>query len=110
MNKNQIFDFIVNKTACVCGVSAEDIKGASRVSDVVDARCMAFRFALSKEIGFSPRDIARLLGKDNPKSIRELNNSFNVRCERSNFFRGLYAFLRSEIKREGILPIKECHD
>lgn len=107
MNKNQIFDLIVNKTACVCNVSAEDIKGVSRISDVVDARCMAFRFALSKEIGFSPRDIARLLGKDNPKSIRELNNSFNTRWERSNFFRGLYAFLRAELKREEIFPLKE---
>ena len=105
MNKKQIFDLIVNKTASVCGVSAEDIKGASRRADIVDARCLVYRFAIHEE-GFTPRDIATLIGKDNPKAIRELHNSFNIRCERSKFFRGLYAYLRSEILRGGVFSVE----
>lgn len=98
MNKNQIFDLIVDKCAYVCGVSAEEIKGASRRADIVDARCIAYRYAIHEE-DFTPRDIATLLGKDNPKAIRELHNSFKMRYERSKFFRGSYAMLCAEITR-----------
>ena len=101
MNKNQIFDFIVNKCASVCNVPAEDIKGASRRADVVDARCLVFRFAI-QEYDFTPRDIATLLGKDNPKAIRALCQSFDTRHERSYCFRELCASLRSELSRGGV--------
>ena len=101
MNKNQIFDFIVNRTASVCNVSAEDIKSASRRADVVDARCLAFRFAI-QEYGFTPRDIATMLGKDNPKAVRALHQSFDTRHERSYCFRELAAYLRAEILRGGV--------
>ncbi len=100
MNKNQIFDFIVNRTASVCGVSAEDIKGATRRADVVDARCMAFRFAI-QDCGFTPRDIATILGKDNPKAVRSLYHTYDTRC-RSFCFRELASFLRAEIRRGGV--------
>lgn len=100
MNKNQIFNLIVEKTASVCGVTAEQIKGASRRADVVDARCLAFRFAI-QEYDFTPRDIATLLGKDNPKAVRSLYQSFDTRCDRSYCFRELCASLRSELSRGG---------
>lgn len=102
MNKKQIFDIIVNSTASVCGVSAEAIKGTSRNADVVDARCMAFRYALSKEVGFTPRDIATLLGRDDLKAIRTLSRSYQDRYDRSFCFRRLAAFLREEISRGGV--------
>ena len=100
MNKNQIFNLIVEKTASVCGVTAEEIKSNNRRADIVDARCIAFRFA-TQEGGFTPRDIATLLGKDNPKAIRILCQSFDTRHARSYCFRELCASLRSEIRGGG---------
>ena len=100
MNKNQIFDFIVDKCASVCNVPAEDIKGASRRADVVDARCLVFRFAI-QEYDFTPRDIATLLGKDNPKAVRSLYQSFDTRCDRSYCFRELSNTLCTELSEKG---------
>lgn len=100
MTKNQIFDLIVNKTASVCGVSAEAIKSGSRKADVVDARCMVFRFAVN-EAGFTFRDIASLLGKGDPSAVRQLYHSYELRC-RAFCFRELAAFLHAEMSREGV--------
>lgn len=100
MNKNQIFNFIVDKCASVCNVPAEDIKGASRRADVVDARCLVFRFAI-QEYDFTPRDIATLLGKDNPKAVRSLYQSFDTRCDRSYCFRELSNTLCAELSEKG---------
>lgn len=100
MNKKQIFDLIVNKCAYVCGVSAEAIKGKSRIADVVDARCLAFHFATSRQIGFTPRDIATLLCKDDPKAIRILLNSYDDRYKRSFGFREYVLDIKSEIDKE----------
>lgn len=99
MNKNQIFDFIVDKCASVCNVSAEDIKGASRRADVVDARCLVFRFAI-REYGFTPRDIASLLGRCNLKAVRTLYHSYEARC-RSYCFRRLSNTLCAELSEKG---------
>ena len=99
MNKKQIFDLIVNKCAYVCGVSAEDIIGTCRKADIVDARCLAFRFAI--RVGdFTARDIATLIGKENPKSIRILNNSYDDRYKRSFSFREFATDIKDEIDRE----------
>jgi len=100
MTKNQIFDFIIDKCASVCNVSAKDIKGASRRADVVDARCLVFRFAI-QEYDFTPRDIATLLGKENPKAVRSLYQSFDTRCERSYCFRRLSNTLCAELSEKG---------
>ena len=99
MNKKQIFDLIVNKCAYVCGVSAEDIVGSSRKADIVDARCMAFRFAIYGK-DFTARDIATLLGKEDPKAIRILNQSFDDRYKRSYSFREFAADIQAEIDKE----------
>lgn len=105
MNKKQLFNLIVEKCASVCNVSAESIKGVSRKADVVDARCMAFRFAI-QECGFTPRDIASLLGKVNPKAIRTLFQTYETRC-RSFCFRELASYLRAELTRLGILSTRK---
>lgn len=105
MNKKQIFDQIVEKCASVCGVSAQEIKSTTRRADVIDARCMAFHFA-TKE-GFTPRDIATLLGKHNPKAIRALCNSFEMRCKRSYLFRDIASILRSQISRGGVFSAEQ---
>lgn len=99
MTKNQIFDFIVDKCASVCNVPAEDIKGASRRADVVDARCLVFRFAIQK-YGFTPRDIASLLGRCNLKAVRTLYHSYEARC-RSYCFRRLSNTLCAELSEKG---------
>ena len=99
MDKKQIFDFIVNNTAQVCGVSADAIKSGCRKADVVDARCIAFCYATEKG-GFTPRDIATILGKDDPKAIRLLCQSYQLRSDRSHCFRelssSLYALLKPQ--------------
>lgn len=99
MNKNQIFDLIVDKCAYVCGVSAEDIKGKSRKSDIVDARCLAYRFAIHGK-KLTPRDIATLLGKEDPKAIRILNRSYDDRYDRSFSFREFASDIQVELDRE----------
>lgn len=98
MDKKQIFDLIVNKCACVCGVSADNIKGHNRKADVVDARCLVYRFAI-QDCGFTPRDVATLLGRENPKGVRSLLNTYESRCH-SFCFRELASFLKGEIDRE----------
>lgn len=100
MRKQQLFDLIINKTASVCGVSAEAIKGGSRKADVVDARCLAYRFAVN-ELGFTFRDIATLLGKESPSAVRQLYHSYDDRT-RAFCFRELASFLKAEILRGGL--------
>ena len=99
MDKKQIFDFIVDNTAQVCRVSADDIRSGCRRADVVDARCIAFCYATEKG-GFTPRDIATILGKDDPKAIRLLCQSYQLRFDRSHCFRqlsySLYALLKPQ--------------
>lgn len=100
MKKQEIFDLILTEVADVCNVKVEDIKGASRRADVVDARCLVFRFAI-QEYDFTPRDIATLLGKDNPKAVRSLYQSFDTRCDRSYCFRKLSNTLCAELSEKG---------
>ena len=97
MDKKQIFDFIVNNTAQICGVSADAIKSGCRKADVVDARCIAFCYATEKG-GFTPRDIATILGKDDPKAIRLLCQSYQLRSDRSHCFRELATSLYGLLK------------
>lgn len=78
MNKKQLFDLIVEKAAEVCNVPTADIEGQSRQADVVDARCLVFRFAVN-EAGFTFRDIASALGRRNPVAIRQLYHSYDNR-------------------------------
>ena len=99
MDKKQIFDFIVNNTAQVCGVPAEAIKSGCRRADVVDARCIAFCYATEKG-GFTPRDIATILGKEDPKAIRLLCQSYSIRHKRSPCFRELSTSLYGLLKLE----------
>ena len=95
MNKNQIFDLIVDKCASVCTVEAADIKSGSRQADVVDARCIAFCVAVC-ECGFTPRDIASLLGRKKTTNVRALMQTYDNRCK-SFCFRQLCAGMHAEL-------------
>lgn len=99
MYKVQIFNLIVNKTATECNVAPEEIRGTSHRADIVDARCIAYRLAVREE-GFTPREIAIILGKGNPKVVRELVNSFDERVERSRCFKNIYNKIAKEIQTE----------
>ena len=99
MYKVQIFNLIVNKTATECNVTPEEIRGTSHRADIVDARCIAYRLAVHEE-GFTPREIGIIIGKGNPKAIRELVASFEERCERSRCFKNIYAKIAKEIETE----------
>ena len=99
MYKTQIFNLIVNKTATECNVTPEEIRGISHRADIVDARCIAYRLAVHEE-GFTPRDIAIIIGKGNPKAIRELVNTFEERTERSRCVKNIYAKIAKEIENE----------
>lgn len=97
MYKVQIFNLIVNKTANECNVLPEEIRGTSHRADIVDARCIAYRLAIHEE-GYTPREIAIIVGKGNPKVIRELVNTFEERCERSRCFKNIYNKVAKEIE------------
>lgn len=88
MYKVQIFNLIVNKTASECNVTPEEIRSTSHREDIVKARCIAYRLAVHEE-GFSPREISIIMGRGNPKAVRELVNSFEERCERSHLYRSV---------------------
>ena len=45
MKKQEIFDLILSEVADVCNVKVEDIKSKGRRTDIVDARCIAVRYA-----------------------------------------------------------------
>ena len=99
MYKVQIFNLVVNKTATECNVTPEEIRGTSHRSDIVDARCIAYRLAVHEE-GFTPREISIIMGRGNPKAVRELVNSFEERYERSRCFKNIYNKIAKEIETE----------
>lgn len=99
MYKTQIFNLIVNKTATECNVAPEEIRGASHREDIVKARCIAYRLAVHEE-GYTPREIAIIIGKGNPKAVRELVNSFDDRCERSRSMKNIYNKIAKELETE----------
>lgn len=99
MYKVQIFNLIVNKTATECNVTSEEIRGTSHRADIVDARCIAYRLAAHEE-GFTPREISIIIGRGNPKAIRELISSFDERYERSRCFKNIYNKIAKEIEAE----------
>ena len=99
MYKVQIFNFIVNKTASECNVTPEEIRSSSHRADIVDARCIAYRLAVHEE-GFTPREISIIMGRGNPKAVRELVNSFEERYERSRCFKNIYNKIAKEIETE----------
>lgn len=99
MYKVQIFNLIVNKTATECNVTSEEIRGTSHRADIVDARCLAFRLATHEE-GFTPREISIIIGRGNPKAVRELVGTFEERCARSRCFKNIYNKLAKEIEEE----------
>lgn len=98
MYKTQIFNLIVNKTAAECEVTPEEIRGPSHRSDIVDARCIAYKIAMKLE-DFTIRDISIAVRK-NEKAIRELVASFDDRCDRSKLFKGMYKKLSEELNAE----------
>lgn len=99
MYKTQIFNLIVNKTATECEVTPDEIRGTSHRADIVDARCIAYQLAIKVE-QFTPREIAIIIGKGNPKAIRELVTTFEDRCHRSKLFRNIYSKIAKELDEE----------
>lgn len=96
MNKVDLFNLIIDKTASICDVSSDDIRGRCRRADVVDARCMAF-FTAINDMNFTYRDISSILGRNDPSAIRQLYHTYDSRCT-SFCFRKLSATLRRDIK------------
>lgn len=99
MYKTQIFNLIVNKVAAGCEVSAEDILGTSHRSDIVDARCMAYKIAMKLE-NFSAMDIAIISRKGKPKAVRDLVATFQDRWDIAQNFRTIYKTVTEELKEE----------
>ena len=99
MYKVQIFNLIVNKVATECNVTSEEIRSTSHRADIVDARCMAFRLAVHEE-GFTPREISIIIGRGNPKAVRELVGTFDERFARSRCFKTIYNKIAKEIEEE----------
>lgn len=99
MYKTQIFNLIVNKVAVGCEVSPEDILGTSHRSDIVDARCMAYKIAMKLE-DFTATDIAVISRKGTRKSVSELVATFQVRWDRTKNFRRIYKTVTKELIEE----------
>lgn len=99
MYKTQIFNLIVNKTATECEVTPDEIRGTSHRADIVDARCIAYQLAIKVE-QFTPREIAIIIGKGNPKAIRDLVATFEDRYNRTKLFRNIYNKIAKELDEE----------
>ena len=99
MYKTQIFNLIVNKVAVGCEVSPEDMLGTSHRSDIVDARCMAYKIAMKLE-NFSAMDIAIISRKGKPKAVRDLVATFQDRWDIAQNFRTIYKTVTEELKEE----------
>lgn len=78
MKKQEIFDLILSEVADVCNVEVEDIKRKGRRTDIVDARCIAVRYAFVK-FKLSTRDIANLFGIYTIRNVSRMLQLFYAR-------------------------------
>ena len=84
MKKQEIFDLILSEVADVCNVKVEEIKSKGRRTDVVDARCIAVRYAYVK-FKLTTRDIANLFGIYTMRNVSRLLNLFYARKSSYSF-------------------------
>ena len=84
MKKQEIFDLILSEVADVCNVKVEDIKSKGRRTDVVDARCIAVRYAIVM-FKLTTRDIASLFGIYTLRNVSRMLNLFYQRKSSYSF-------------------------
>ena len=101
MKKQEIFDLILSEVADVCNVKVEEIKSKGRRNDIVDARCIAVRYAFVK-FKLTTRDIANLFGIYTIRNVSRMLRLFYAR-ESSYSFKEYIKALNNK------LPIEEVN-
>ena len=101
MKKQEIFDLILTEVADVCNVKVEEIKSKSRRTDIVDARCIAVRYA-SVKFKLTTRDIATLFGIYTLRNVSRMLRLFYAR-------ESSYSFKEYIKALDNKLPIEEVN-